>query len=181
MAPAEASQAETNEWKYLTCELWNRTREPFCSVSSVVFTIVAVILFGGLGIWVEVIKLVLMHCEADLGGVTTAVLTFFPALIGTTSIQLVLDSYNKKDKTFIAFALFMFCIFVGIAIALPPFATVAPQLVLTCGGCASALAVWFWWVANSRDDTFQRTPRVDASAGGDPSRRPAGSLAGYTA
>jgi hypothetical protein len=179
MTTHDVSDAALGDWGYLWRELRKRTREPTANFPFVVYLVLGVMLFGGLGIWVELLKFVLSSPPTSLSGIITAVLTFFPTLIGTTSIQLVLDSANRGDKIFISFALLMFCIFVAFAVVLPIFASTHPVGVLRVSlGCCSC-GMWLWWIANGGYSTFKTMPPLDAATGGSLERPLPGALGGF--
>jgi len=179
MTTNDMGAARIGDWTYLGRELRRRTREPTANFPFVVFLVLGVMLFGGLGVWVELLKFVISSSPAGLAGIITAVLTFFPTLIGTTSIQLVLDSANRGDKIFISFALLMFCIFFTFAVVLPIFAATHPVGVLRFSLGCCACGIWLWWIANGGYSTFKTMPPLDAATGGSLERPLPGALSGF--
>jgi hypothetical protein len=161
--------AQTDDWTYLFSELWRRTREPISHVPFVMYFAVGIVAYGALGIWIELIKLGRETAGADLSGLITALLTFFPALIGSTCIQfvLVLAGRDRPDKSLIATALFAQTLSVAVAVLLAVFSSVHPGLVLVLGILSSLAAVWVWWIVTCDDSTFRKQPSIDAAIGGD--------------
>jgi hypothetical protein len=69
------------DWDYLWLQLKRRTPEPLGDVPFVFYVFLGIVIFGGLGIWVELLKILISTKPAELAGLITAVNTFFPALI----------------------------------------------------------------------------------------------------
>ena len=187
-----------SDWAYLSRELRRRSTEPFKHVPFVFYLVVAVIVFGGLGIWVELVKLLLASPPAaqpsampgatlapagpDISSLITALVTYFPALIGSAALQFSLALIKRTDKTLISFALFILVTSSAAAILLSIFSAAHSGGVLCLGVLLCIGAVWVWVIANADDDTFRRVPsKVDAASGGDPDRELPGSLSGYQA
>lgn len=150
------------DWAYLRHELKRRTFEPAAHFPFVVYVVVAVIGYGGLGIWAEIVK------GAEKSNLITAVITFFPALVGSTAYQLILASPNNKVLT--SFAQLMSFILLGCAILLAIFTTSCPIGALWAGILSSTIAIWMWWFTNADDPTFRRSPPPDAATGGNTDR-----------
>lgn len=77
------------EWGYLRNWLVTRTVEPTRSVPFVFYVLLGPFLFGGLQIWVEILKWWHSGMRPEYSGLITAISTFFPALAGSTALQLV--------------------------------------------------------------------------------------------
>jgi hypothetical protein len=146
-----------------------------------VYFFVGVVGFGGLGIWIEWVKYEKSYAGAELSGLITAVLTFFPALVGSTSIQWIfaITTPDRTDKTIVAFALFSFSLFMMAAILLAVFTECHEATVLSIGILCSAIAAWVWCLSASDDETYKRKPRPDAATGGSTNRDLPGSLHEY--
>jgi len=167
------------EWAYLRRELFRRTRDPIGDPNFVFYVFLAIVLFGGLGIWVELLKYSITNQSQTLEGTITAIITFFPSLVGAATLQLVLSSMNKQDKTMATFGLVALCTFMVFALLLPFFSASHPLRVLTLGAICSLAAVWTWWITNGSDPTFRKLPRPDAATGGTTERSLAGNLDGF--
>jgi hypothetical protein len=167
------------DWVYLGRELLKRTRDPVKHVPFVIYVFLAIVMFGGLGIWIEILKIVISKSPVEFFGLITSVITFFPTLIGSTTLQLVLLSANKGDKILMSFSLLILCVFLAFAILLPFFAGVHPVRVLVLGVACSICAVWVWWFTNGDDSTFQRMPQLDSATGGSTNRNLPGDLNGF--
>ncbi|GLS00441.1 hypothetical protein GCM10007859_04470 [Brevundimonas denitrificans] len=176
MADAAIIPEKQGDWPYLIEQLGKRTVGPIKSFPFVVYVLIGIVLFGGLGIWAELLRLTVAQTPPAvtgaipvppaLTGVITAILTFFPTLIGSTSLQLILSSANTSDKVMIAFAIMILFLFLTAAILLPFFAGSYPLEVLAAGIASSLAAIWVWWITNGSDSIFQ-THHVAAPSGGD--------------
>lgn len=171
---------ENWEWRYLGRELKKRTWEPLGSVAFVVYFFLSTILFGCLGISIEVVKLMQSPCPAELAGVITAVIAYFPTLVGPTALQLMFASHKRNETTFVAVSVLILCVSGVAAIVLATFSPIHPVAVLVIGIGCSLVAIWMWWIANGGDPTFKSAP-PDAATGGDPTRGLGGTLSGFQA
>ena len=121
------------------------------------YVILAIICLGGLGIWVEIIKGQLGQ-SADDSGLLTALSTFFPALIGSASLQLILSSTGNSDKVLVSFSLLAcFVSFFGVVL-ITIFYPVHPAWSLGAAVWFGIFAVWFWWFTNGDELTYQNAP-----------------------
>jgi hypothetical protein len=146
------------------------------------YVILANILFGCLGIWIEVVKTITAPTTAELAGIITAVIAFFPTLMGSTTLQLVLASAKRNDMIFVSFGLLVLCVSTAAAILLAIFSAAHPVAVLAIGITCSVGSIWMWWIANGGDPIYKsKSPPPDAPTGGDPSRSLGGDLSGYQA
>lgn len=155
-------------WKKLKAELCARTVEPTRHVSFVLYFVVAVVVFGGLGIWAEVWHVVFYVPTGDtpsasLKSLRTAIVTFFPALAGTAGLQIILA--EDRARPLRAFG------FLVIAISFIPVFLISPTTVpdaraLFFGIVASIISLWVWWIANAKQaDFMDEPPNYDAATG----------------
>jgi hypothetical protein len=177
---AAVTRIENWEWSYLGRELQKRTWEPLGSVAFVVYFFLSTILFGCLGISIEVVKVMRSPGPVELAGIITAVIAFFPTLVGPTALQLVFASHKRNDTAFLAIAVLILCVSAVTAIVLAIFSPIHPVPVLVIGIGCSVVAIWMWWIANGDNPTFKSTP-PDAATGGDPTRGLGGTLSGFQA
>ena len=166
-----------NDWAYLWDQIKKRTLEPVKAVPFVIYIFLGIVLFGGLGIWTEILKIIISDKPTEIAGLLTAVMTFFPTLIGSTAIQLVLAS--SQNKILLSFALFILFVFLALAILLPFFSSAHPGAVLTVASIASLCGIWTWWFTNSTDPTFRHQVPIDAPSGGPTDNPLKGNLSGF--
>src|SRR3546814_848149 len=86
--------APENSFRKLRAELWTRLTNPMGQVSFWVALLIGVVLLGGCGIWVEIIKWKFFN--QTLNGVETALHTFFPVLACTATMQVIMVEHEKK-------------------------------------------------------------------------------------
>jgi hypothetical protein len=168
------------DWGRLAKELSTRTIAPFSNAAFVIFVILGPILFGALGVWVEIFRLIRSAARPEYSALITATSAFYPALGCSTALQLVLASASKNDKGLISFALLMASLFPAAALILQSFSDSRPVMVLAVSAFCSVGAVWLWWITNGSDPTFM-TPSPDAATGGQLDRSLPGSLSGFQA
>jgi preprotein translocase subunit SecG len=171
-----SATAHGGSWRQFGKELVSRTIAPASNVSFVFAMILGPVLFGGLGIWVEIVKLLRSHDPLGYESLITAVATFIPALGCSTALQLVLAS-TGKDKALVSFAMLMAFVFFLVSILLQIFSTEYTRAFLWVGSFWSAGAVWLWWITNGSDPTYIDKP--DAATGGAISRPLTGNLNGF--
>ncbi len=179
MSDVTSASSGVSDWVHLSRELARRTREPIKHAPFVFYVILGTIVFGGLGVWVELLKIVISESSVGLAGLITAIITFYPALAGSTTIQLVLSSANRNDKVVMSFGLLMLCLFTISALLLAVFAGKHPTAVMVAGVVLSFLVVWVWWITNCDDATYKQMPAPDAATGGDPERKLSGNITEY--
>lgn len=158
--------SDRGDWRYLRREIVRRTRQPFSHAPFVIYVLLAIIGLGCLGIWVELIKFFLSLGQPNYSGFLTALATFFPALVGSSSLQLILVSTGNRDKVLAAFGYGITLIAFGAAVAVNVFHPTLPKLTLWASVFFAVGAVWFWWFTNGDDPTYKSAP-VDAASGGD--------------
>lgn len=177
-----AEDNDISSYAKLRKELWRRTIDPFSQPPFVFYVVTGVVLFGGLGVWVELVKLCLSDMRGDSEALVTAVITFFSTLAGAATIQLNYSSYEKSDKDLGSFALLLMCLFACAGVLLAFFGHAYPASVLFFGVICSLAATWVWWITNGDEPTFRATKKdVDAAVGGDPERDLPGNLDGFEA
>lgn len=161
---------------YLKRELSHRFFSPMGHFTFWVYLIVGVILCGGFGVWYEAIPFYLERPGSSAAGIHTALLTFFPALAGSSALQLLFADGQKPLK---AFSVIYSLVFVALAVWLG-FAKPANPL-LSFGGAAigSTLAVLMWWLTNGIDKAFDDAIDDRSPLGADPGVTPKGNLSGY--
>ena len=174
------AEERKGDWQHLGDELKRRTCEPFRYVPFVMYVFLAIVLFGGLGIWAEIVKLLMSGTtKADLSGIVTAITTYYPTLIGASCLQLVLSSVGVQDKVFIAFSLLVLCVSVSIAIVLTLLSGSMQILAIFGGVVLSMFAMWIWWITNADEPIFRPIPPIDSATGGNVDEELKGNLSGF--
>ena len=179
MSDLISAAVDGNDWPRLVRELRRRTREPIHNAPFVFYCVLGVAIFGGLGVWAEVVKIAIAETSVGLAGLITAIITFYPALAGSTTIHLVYASVNRNDKVLLSFGLLLLCLFPISALLLSLFSGHYPIVVLVLGTMFSLGVVWVWWITYCDDATYKQMPAPDAATGGDPERSLSGDLSDF--
>lgn len=175
MSSSDTDERLDGDYKLIAREIRRRTLEPFRHFPFVSHVFLAIICLGCLGIWVELIKALLSAPPTGYDGVFTAIVTFYPALIGSASLQLMLSSTGNSDKILGSFAIIaLFLAFISVAL-ISLFHDKYPNGSFTAAIIFAVFAIWFWWFTNADDRTYQNAP-IDAAAGGDTSKTLKGDL-----
>ncbi|MCA3641217.1 MAG: hypothetical protein IOC63_05065 [Methylobacterium sp.] len=172
------TNAVHGDWHYLRREISRRTCQPFSDVPFVFYVLLAIVGLGCLGIWFELIKLSLSSDLPKYDGVLTALATFFPALIGSSSLQLILTSTGNKDKVLVSFGYLVSLMAFGAVVLISVFHPTSPVLTLSASVLFSVFAVWLWWFTNGDDPTY-KSASVDAASGGDTGKPLRGTTSGF--
>lgn len=115
---------------------------------------------GGLGIWLEVWKLMIDSDVRNLDSLRTAIATFFPAVIGATSLQMAFEDELKSNRGVAFCAVFvLLIIFMMMADKRLPDIVAFPLGIL-----ASAASLWTWCATNGNSPALQELP-VNAPVG----------------
>ena len=141
-----------SSWVTLFRELRKRTVEPLSHASFVMYFCVAVVLVGGAGVWFETHSYVFHvptaeHPLPSSSALRIAVITFFPALAGSSCMQLIWAEDHHKSLR--AFAITALAALTGLVFAIAPSA-VSNSAALWTGLVASIVALWTWWIANAK-------------------------------
>ena len=167
------------DWQYLKKEICRGTSQPLSYAPFVFYFLLAIIGLGCLGIWVELIKVLLSANTQNFDRMLTALGTFFPALIGSSAFRLILASTDKRDKIFASFG-FGMCLLAFAAAILISLLHVSFPIVTLCAAVAFAgFAIWLWWFANGDDPVFKSNLPIDAPSGGDTSKSLKGDTSGF--
>ena len=169
---------ELGEWTDLGQQLLRRTRQPWKHVSLIGFLLIAIIGFGGMGIWVEIIKITKADEYRGTNELFIAVATFYPALIGSSSLQLILASVDNSNKLLIAFAIAVWVTSTLVGILTAMYYNVSPDLCLVIAGIMVVFAVWLWMITNADDPIYKRA-RIDSASGGSTGRQLKGDTSGF--
>lgn len=157
-------------WDYLGTQLTS----PLLHFSFWVYLIGAVVLSGGIGIWVEIARH--MQGEENAAAISTALYTFYPALAVGAIAQLLIDEQNPKYVRSFAIASTLALVLVTLPRLLHFVDHECVAFLLGILGCIGATLLW--WIANGGSQTFKDFPPADATVGGNQGNEPPGSLEG---
>lgn len=157
-------------------ELARRTKRPAREFTYWTYFIVCVLGLGGLGCWVELVQ---VNGEApaarDWNNTYTALVTFFPALIASSCVQMVFEVKSKPWHAF-SIGLLMLSLVVGLALishARPASASAWFWAIVAC-----LASLWIWWIANADNPSLHDGASPDDAVGGNPDAALAGDLSG---
>lgn len=171
---------KSGSWSALGKELRKRTVDPISHFSFVAYFLLAVFAVGGTGVWLELYSYLFLLPkdsinDSSLVPLRTAVITFFPALAGAASLQLIWAEDNQKFLR--AFAVLILFFLTIVALAIAPTAALSHSTALIIGVVSSVIALWTWWIANAKQ---QDLLDPDAPLGKkDPEAELAGNLNGF--
>lgn len=153
-----------SSWATLFRELRKRTVEPVFHASFVMYFCVAVVLVGGSGIWFEMHSYLFYTPTPEQplpssSALRIAVITFFPALAGSSCMQLIWA--EDLHKSLRAFSITALALLTGVVFTIAPSA-VSNSAALSTGVVASIIALWTWWIANAKQRDFLD---IDAATG----------------
>jgi hypothetical protein len=171
---------EPRHWQTLGTELKKRTFMPARHPSFVIFFFVAIAGIGPLGIWTELTTFTL-ETSKGIGGVRSAFVSFVPAFLAATCMQLVwAEDYRRSLRAFSIFVFFLCAIGIRLCYVIPDG---YKKSVLSIGFCLVILSMWMWWIANAYQKEFMDEIRdFDNPIGGSNLDAPlAGSLNGFNA
>ena len=125
-------------------ELKRRTKSPLTDLTFIFYVFFGVLVFGGLGVWIEVVKIYIPGQSGDMQGIRTALSVFYPALIGAASLQLVLESVRKSETLMSVFAVsaLLIMIIAAILLGLIEFFQSSATLVFWASCALSVLGLW---------------------------------------
>ena len=164
-------------WRTLFDELCRRTREPLRSPTFMFYSFLAIVVFAGAGIWIEVIKIISSEEMPKYNGIVTAVATFSFALNGAASHRLILSATGTSDKLMSSFS-YTSSVIVLITVFIVQRLYELDIIPWYLPVIFAIIPIWIWWIANGDDPVFQ-TITADAASGGDTDRDLPGSLKGF--
>ncbi|MFN3321341.1 MAG: plastocyanin/azurin family copper-binding protein [Allorhizobium sp.] len=94
MSTWEAGEVPENGFKIAWAELKRRTRKPRGEVVYWSYFVFAVCVLGGVGVLLEFARFVSAKETVSPDGLFTAFVTFFPALIGSSAMQIMFDKFK---------------------------------------------------------------------------------------
>ncbi len=154
-----------NGFAFLGKEILRRLRKPMGQTNFWLYLILAVLCLGGLAIYIEGFRYFRSSPDTDAKGLELALYTVFPAVMGSSAVQLALDKDNSPIRN-AGIATLVVCF--GLSYFLITNIGAMPDtLSILIGGIVCAFSVFVWWVANGAESVFQDQIQPDASIGGD--------------
>lgn len=165
-------------WPALRRELLSRTSKPFFHPGFVIFFLVAILGLAPAGFWIEVF-VYFSTCSTDLSSIRSSFVSFVPAFVAATCMQLV---WTEEKKAIRAFAILLLAIcMLGLVFCRTSY--IDDNAAIVWGTISTVIAWWMWWIANANQKEFQEEspdPSNNAIGGSlSPDRELSGDLAGF--
>lgn len=176
----ESGHIPDNGFKIAWIELKRRTSKPRGEVVYWFYFICAVCVLGGAGILLEFARYVSAKDAVSPDGLLTAFATFFPALIGSSAIQIMFDKVNDRRMMAISLGSLILTLFVSACLIL--LGSSGSRVSWTTAFLFCLFALWVWWIANADNPGLYDEPHlsIDAPTGGpDPNIELQGNTDGY--
>ena len=161
--------------QYLVLEVKRRLAEPVGHFTFWAYLLAGIVGASAFGVWYELLPLLLGR-QGSTDAVFTALLTFFPALAGSSALQLIFDDAAKPMRAFATILIFVFC---GFAVWLGFARPTSIGLAYSCAGFACLLAVFVWWITSGQDPAFRDNIDDTSPLGGQVGEQPKGDLKGF--
>lgn len=167
MSAASGGAPLPNGFKIVFEELKRRTREPRNQFVYWIYFVFSICVIGGISILIELYKYYWSGTSPNSFALYAAMATYFPALVGSSSMQIMFE--KTSDKRIVAF--FTACLIVtGIfAILLISASGEISKLNWFVLICACVFALWIGWISNAYNLALydEDPPPIDAAVGGD--------------
>jgi len=134
-----------DHWYQFREALKSRTSDPSHHPSYWGYFLVGVLLLGGLGIWVEILRIILSKNTPDLTSLCVAINVFYPSLGCASALQFVWGEYPKMLR---ALAIVMCGLFVVPCVLIAIFGHYTGW-VLFWEIILSLISLWSWWITNA--------------------------------
>lgn len=164
VSPPDKPLAQWNGFVYIKGELKKRIMAPTKELTFWLVLVLSILAFGGLGVWFEVIQYWRGPGDATSDAVLTALVTFCPALVGTSAVQLICQ--DDAEKPLILFGILCVVFFIVVAALLVFVPGLERHIAFLCAGVAYLGAIGVWWVANGLDPTLRDGVNRAAALGG---------------
>lgn len=178
MTKMESNETKNGDYTYLGRELRRRTIQPWQHFAFLGYFVGAIILLGGLGIWVEVLKFALPNSSGEAERLFAAMATFFPALAGAATFHMILTAAGGSDKVISTFAWIASLIALAAGGVIRLVYDAAPDWSIFAVIVFVGISLWLWTIANADDPLFKKQP-VDSPSGGSTDRQLKGSTSGF--
>ena len=171
----------SESYRRLWAEIRKRTLSPLCDFTFIFYYIVAIVIFSGLAIWIEVFKLLISSSDNhNFDDIQSAAFAFYPALIGASCMLMALEATDKSEKPKTAFSIFIIVLTIILSIIIEVFNYIEKyQLesrVLII--CFSVFGLLIWCYANGNNPHLQTT-NSDSAVGGSTDKNLRGNTEGF--
>jgi len=177
--PEQTERRSENSFLLLGGELRQRLARPVRQFSFWVYVLIGVVLFGGIAVWVELVKFIPgIGATPHVESIRTAIDTYFPAIGCAAAVQLAFAAENKKYLVSFGYLLtVVFAVSSVLLILLERRPATLFSWLGDIGGCFAAIVMW--WIANGLDRTYQDVVNPEAPLGGSLETPIAGDTSGF--
>lgn len=142
------------------------------------YLIIGIVILGGVPVWLEFFGFLATRTPENTASLRLALTVFFPALIGSTAMELAFETAGN-NRRMLAVAFIAIFLFFGIFLGLTEPSNVPDYIAIPIAFVACIFAVLSWWIANGLNPTLRDEYDVESPVGGATSRAPAGDLTGF--
>lgn len=173
----DPKKAASGSWIGLVRELAKRTVDPIGHATFVIYFILAVVIAGGAGVWLELFIYLAQSPAPTLGPLRTAVITFFAAVAGSACMQLIWAEDDNRALRAYATLVLIVILIAALIIGIPT--KIPAETAIGYGALATLVSLWTWWVANAKQKDLLDPVNPDDALGGNPNDGLAGNLQGF--
>lgn len=170
----------TAKWRDLRTEVKARIFEPFDDPVFVIYFFLIIVLVGGLGVLLSVIRFAADQSSQNVIAIPRTLSTYSLATVAGAFVQLnflsfpsgTLDSPLEGARASTMRALWMLALAIVVVVAILALTglwTVKPAWAYGCSLAGVGCALFLWWIANY-DNSNLRLPSPSDVAGGDPDK-----------
>ncbi len=134
------------------------------------------IAFGGWAIWLELLTIRLRIAKHDVESLLSAIVTFFPAIAGTTFVQAYCEDREENNLMGIPLVVLLVSLAPAVYFAFEEPGIGGLPLRLIEMAILCIVVMWFWLIVNADAAMYRGAP--DAATGGNPRNSLAGDLDG---
>lgn len=156
-------EQELSGFAFLKEEIGKRLKAPVKHTNFWGYLFLAIFVLGGLSVYIEWFRYGAGKTQ-NSEGIVLALFTVFPAIMGASAVQLVLDKDNSPTRMAGLISLFL-CALLTFVFTADPF-EISKTIAVICGIVCCLIAVLVWWIANGEEEIFRDTIKPYASMGG---------------
>ncbi|MYM87699.1 hypothetical protein GTP91_10955 [Rugamonas sp. FT82W] len=142
--------AHPTHWRQLGVELKRRTTMPLEHPSFVFFFLVAILIVGPIGVWVELYGYI-TRIPPNAAPLRSSFTSFVPAFLAATCMQLIWAEDQRKSLRAFSILILAVC---TVGLLFCNSRDFADGRAIFLGFILVALSMWMWWVANANQKEF---------------------------
>jgi hypothetical protein len=164
MTHASADDEKYDGYARLIAEIKRRWKAPRGHPTFAIFFIGSFLVFAATGVWLECFKLLFGWGpeQGSLAALRAAVATYFPAVLGSSILQLGISDSLRSLR---ALGHLVGTVFLVLAFALVFSATLLDWAAILIGLVASFASLACWWIVNADEMSFRDEPLPEVATG----------------